>query len=167
VAVVVCVAAVWAAPAAAQDPYAPPTKPSYHPDPHHPAPSGIDRHTFVRRADAICGPVFHRVRPKLKEGVEHLQHQQWVKAADDLLPAYRALHKVYGRVADLNRPSRDAERIGRWLDLKLRQFRVGVNAIKAYGAVRLNAAQRLTHRSLRLAGKAARVVDGWGFRRCR
>jgi hypothetical protein len=73
---------------------------------------------------------------------------------------------TFRKIADLNKPPEDADRIRKWIDLSLRSTRVGVDAVQALRDEELERGERLSKRSLRIARNAGDVVRYWGFQYC-
>jgi hypothetical protein len=127
----------------------------------------VDRATFIKRADAICKPAYHRATPKLQSGARHIADEEWQAAQDNLGSGFRILRNAYREIAGLTRPRGDVQKIGHWIDLHKRQFRVGIDAAHQYGQEHIDRAHRLTQRYFKLVGKTNRTLRDWRFKHCR
>ncbi len=121
---------------------------------------------FVKRADDICQHKDNDARRRIQRGVKYLEHHRLRPAGIKFAAAYRELRLGYRRIARLDRPPRDHERIAKWLHRERYATATGVDAAVALQHHKLDEAARLTRKSAHRERLAYRPVRRLGFDHC-
>ena len=124
------------------------------------------RAEYIAQADPICREGNRKSAPYFKKVRKQVRKDRLVSAGRNLIKGERIQLKTGRKLAELEPPPADADRIERWLSLVQRGVRKAITAGQWLTRGNLDQAARLFSQAQRLFAKGRRQVRSIGFEVC-
>jgi hypothetical protein len=129
-------------------------------------PAAPTRAEFVAQADPICREGNRESRPYFRKVARKVRKDELPAAGRNLIRAERIQIRTGRKLAELEPPPADADRIDRWLTLVRRGVRRAIASGQALKRGDLDSASELIDRADRQIAKGRRQVRNFDFEVC-
>jgi hypothetical protein len=124
------------------------------------------REEWSRQANDICRPVVKRNTELLERSSELADERRYTRAGRLFIKAWRNSLDAFDRIAKLERPDGDRDRIRRWIEGERRALRVAIEAGRELKQGHEAKFDRIYDRAVRINRRAQRAVRGFDLDVC-